>query len=152
MGRWLLLIGLPIFLSSLVLEAALVYSERFLVTFFTVGGSYGAPFVVGVGSTSGVDVEIIANLPERFSVRWFVVDVMVTAAIAVGIASFLRVRSAWVPSAAATGVVLLNVRSDPPVPIGSYGFTYWTYWLVAFALMAAVWTWFQLYRARPRRS
>jgi hypothetical protein len=152
MARWLLLVALPILISSLLFEAALVSSERFLVTFFSVGQSYGAPFVVGVGSTPVVGLETTATLPERFSVLSFVVDVLVTAAIALGIAAFLRIRSAWMPSAAATAAVLLNVRSDPPVHVGSYGFTYWIYWLVAFALMAAIWTGFELYRARPRRG
>jgi len=152
MVRWLFLIAVPVLIASLLFEAALVSSERFLVSFFSVGGSYGAPFVVGVGPSPGVDLEINPNLAERFSARWFVVDVMVTTAIALGIASLLRIRNAWVPAAVATVAVLLNVRSDPPIHIGSYGFTYWTYWVVAFGVMTALWVGFQLYRSRSRRT
>jgi len=90
--------------------------------------------------------------PERFSALWFAVDVMATVAIAAVVAWFLRVRNAWPASVAAMAVatlLLFAAGSTPPIPIRSYGFSYWIYWLVAFAIMAAA---FELYRTRPRQS
>ena len=90
--------------------------------------------------------------PERFSALWFAVDVVLTAAIAAVIAWFLRIRNAWPASVAATAVatlLLFAAGSTPPIPIRSYGFSYWIYWLVAFAIVAAG---FVLYRSRPRQS
>jgi hypothetical protein len=149
MGRSFLLVGLPILICSLLFEAGLLYSERFLVSIFSAGRPYGAPFVVGVGSFPAEFPEA-GSTPESFSVPWFVVDVAITAAIALGIASLLRIRNAWVPAVAATVAVVLTQSSNRPIPVGSYGFSYWLYWLVAFAVMAAIWTAIELYRARPR--
>jgi len=156
MIRWFLLFVLPILSCALIFEAVLVPLEDFSVNFFSLGQSYGAPFVVGVGPRPpAVPVVTPEIVSERFSVLWFAVDVIVTAAIAFAIAWFLRIRNAWVPSVGATalvGLVSLASNSSPPIPIRSFGFSYWIYWIVAFALMSAVWTGLELYRARPKAS
>ena len=168
MGRWFLLFALPILGCALIFEALLVPAEDFTVNFFNEGHSYGAPFVVGarplptrpptpvptpLPSPGPTPVQGAGTgAPERFSVLWFAVDVIVTAAIAFVIAWFLRIRNAWVPSVSATiavGWLVASSSSSPPVLIRSFGFSYWIYWLVAFAIIAAGWT---LYRTRARRG
>src|SRR2546430_16021119 len=87
--------------------------------------------------------------PERFSSLWFAVDVMLTAAIAAVIAWFLRVRNAWPASVATTAVatlLLFAAGSNPPIPIRSYGFSYWIYWLSFFPVVSAR---FLMYRTPP---
>ena len=154
MVRWLLLFALPILGSALLFEAVLVRFEDFTVNFFSFGHTYGAPFVVGVGPTPSLTGPV-GFVPGRFSVFWFAVDVIVTAAIAGVIAWFLRVRNAWAASVGATvaaGVLSTFSRGTPPIPIGSFGFSYWIYWLVAFLLIAAAWIAFELDRAFERVS
>ena len=157
MGRWFLLFALPILVCTLIFQAILVPSEDAAVNSFFVGGHpYGAPFPVGAAPIPGTPVSGPAPIPpERFSVVWFAVDVIVTAAIAFVIAWFLRIRNAWVPSVSATiavGWLVASSSSSPPVLIRSFGFSYWIYWLVAFALTAAIWTAVELDRARLRRG
>jgi hypothetical protein len=152
MVRWFLLFALPILICVPVFEALLVAAEDLSVNFLSFGHSYGAPFVVGTGPMPPGLQGAAPDLTERFSVPWFAVDVIVTAAIAFVIAWFLRIRNTWVPSVAATvavGWLVASSRSSPPVLIWSFGFSYWTYWVVAFAIMAAG---FELYRTRTRRS
>ena len=155
MGRWLVLVALPIVVCTLIFQAILVFSEDWLTSFFAVGHPYGAPFVVGVAPIPGTPVNgPPPSPPERFSVLWFAVDVMVTAAIAVVIALLFRTRNAWPAAVMATLVVLLFMTQSPDAPIlfRSYGFSFWIYWLVAFALTAAIWTAFEIDRARLRRG
>ena len=169
MGRWFLFFALPILSCALIFEALLVPAEDFVVNFFSSGNSYGAPFIVGVRpiprrETPAVSPatprptplpEATPDSPERFSAPWFALDVLVTAAIALVIAWFLRIRNAWAPSMFATALVvllLLGSGSSSPIPIRSFGFSFWMYWLVAFALSSAIWTGLELYRARPRQS
>jgi hypothetical protein len=152
--RWLLLFALPILLCVVLFQALLVTAEDLQLNLFAGGHAYGAPFIVGVGRVPGTPVEGPAPLPpERFSVLWFAVDVVLTAAFAVVIAWFLRIRNAWPTAVMATGFGLLMMRdsSHPPIPVGSYGFSLWISWLVTFALAAAIWTAFELYRARRRQ-
>ena len=150
--RWLLLFALPILLCALFFQAVLVFAEDANVNFFFGGGHpYGAPLIVGAAPVPGTPVNGPApDRPERFSVLFFAVDVAVTAVIALVIAWFLRIRNAWPTSAMATAFGLFMVRdsSHPPIPVGSYGFSLWISWLVTFALSCAIWTGFELYRAR----
>lgn len=156
MGRWFLLFALPILVCTLIFQAILVPSEDAAVNSFFVGGHpYGAPFPVGAAPIPGTPVSGPAPIPpERFSVVWFAVDVMVTAAIAFVIAFLFRTRNGWPPAVMATVVVLLFMTQSPsaPIPFRSYGFSFWIYWLVAFALTAAIWTAVELDRARLRRG
>jgi hypothetical protein len=155
-GRWLVLVALPVLVCTLIFQAILVTSEDAAVNSFFAGGHpYGAPFVVGAAPFPGIPVNGPApNPPERFSVLWFAVDVMVTAAIAVVIVLLFRTRSAWPPAVIATLVVLLFMTQSrtAPIPFRSYGFSFWIYWLVAFALTAAIWTAVEIDRARLRRA
>jgi hypothetical protein len=156
MIRGVLLFALPILICTLAFQALLVLSENLRVNFLT--GEHpasGAPFLVAAGTGIPRSGEITPTLLERFSFLWFAVDVLVTAAIAAVIASFLRIRNAWVPSLGATaavGLMLLTAGSSPPVPIWSFGFAFWICWIVAFALVSAIWTGLELYRARHRPS
>ena len=152
MGRWFLLFALPILICAFFFEANLVIAEDFEVNFLSVGHPYGAPFVVGVGWTPTPTGELRPNPPERFSVLLFVLDVMITALIASVVAWILRIRNTWPASVAATVVALLLMSESgfhPPIPVRSFGFSYWIYWLVLFALMSALWTGYKLY---PRRK
>jgi hypothetical protein len=154
MGRRFLLFALPILLCAVLFQVILVLAEDFNVNFFAGGHAYGAPFAVGAAPFPGTPVNGPApDPPERFSVLPFAVDVAVTAVIAFVIAGFLRIRNAWPTSAMATGFGLFLVRdsSRPPIPVGSYGFSLWISWLVTFALGAAIWTGFELYRARHQQ-
>jgi len=151
MVRWVLLFALPILICTLAFQALLVLSENLRVNFLS--GEYpasGAPFLVAGGTGIPARGEVTPTLLERFSFLWFAVDVIVTAAIAFTTAWFLRIRNAWVPSVGATvlvGWLVASSSSSPPVLIRSFGFSYWIYWLVAFAIMAAG---FELYRTRSR--
>ena len=151
MVRWSLLFAFPILICALFFQWLVVTFEDWQINFFGGGHPYGAPFPVGVGWMATPVNQNTPN-PERFSSLWFAVDVMLTAAIAAVIAWFLRVRNAWPASVAATAVatlLLFAAGSNPPIPIRSYGFSYWIYWLAAFAIVAAG---FELYRTRPRRT
>ena len=153
--RWLLLFALPILLSAVFFQALLVTAEDVRLNFLSGGHSYGAPFIVGAAPFPGTPVNGSApNPPERFSVLPFAADVMLTAVIAFAIAWFLRIRNAWPASAMATvfGLFMVRDSSYPPIPAGSYGFSLWISWLVTFALSAAIWTGFELYRARRQRG
>jgi len=156
MVRGVLLFALPILICTLGFQALLVFSENLRVNFLT--GEHpasGAPFLVAAGTGIPRGGEVSPTLLERFSFLWFAVDVLVTAAIAVVIAWFLRIGNAWVPSLAATaavGLLLVTASSSPPVPIWSFGFAFWIYWIVAFALTSAIWTGLELYRARSKPS
>jgi hypothetical protein len=151
-GRWFLLFALPILICALVFQALLVLSEDLRVNFLTgERPASGAPFLVAVGTGITARGAATPTLLDRFSFLPFALDVLVTAAIAFVIAWFLRIRNAWPPSAVATaaiGLMLLSASSSPP-PIRSFGFSFWIYWVVAFALTSALWTGFELYRARP---
>ena len=153
MGRWLVLFALPVLISTLVFQTLLVLSENLRVNFLT--GEYpasGAPFLVAAATGIPPRGEVTPSLLERFSFLWFAVNEIVTAAIAFAIAWFLRIRNAWVPSVSATVVVgwlVASSSSSPPVLIRSFGFSYWIYWLAAFAIVAAG---FELFRTRPRRT
>ena len=155
MARRLLLFAFPILICTLIFQALLVLSENLRVN--VLNGEYpasGAPFLAAVGTGVVPRGEVTPTLLERFSFLWFAVDVLVTAAIAAVIAWFLRIRNAW-PAAVASTVVggyFAATGSNPPIPFRSYGFSLWIFWLMMFALMAAIWTGFELYRARPRRS
>jgi hypothetical protein len=138
-GRHLLLVALPIVACSLFFEDSLVRAEDFALNFFGVGHPYGAPFIVGAGPMPALTGEPRPTPPERLSALWFAVDVIATAAIALGIAWVLRIHNAWLPSVVATVVVVLTIGSTPPFFIRSYGFSYWVLWLMAFAFMAAIW-------------
>ena len=130
-------------------------SENFRVNFLTAEyPASGAPFLVAAGTGIPRRGEITPTLLERFSFLWFAVDVSVTAAIAAVIAWFLRIWNAWVPSLGATAAVglMLLTASSSPVPMWSFGFAFWIYWIVAFALVSAIWTGLELYRVRPRPS
>jgi hypothetical protein len=144
MGRWLVLVAFPILICTLIFQAILVPSEDAAVNFFFVGGhSYGAPFPVGAAPFPGIPVNGPAPTPpESFSVVWFAVDVVVTAAITFVIALLFRTRNAWPPAVIATFVIVLFMTQSwsAPIPFRSYGFSFWIYWLVAFALTAAIWT------------
>ena len=152
MGRRFLMFALPILICTLVFQALLVLSENLQVNFLT--GEYpasGAPFLVAVGTGITPRGEVTPTLLERFSFLWFAVDVLLTAAISAVTAWFLRIRNAW-PAALASTVVggyFAATGSNPPIPFRSYGFSLWIFWLMVFALMAAIWTGFELYRTRP---
>jgi hypothetical protein len=152
MARWFLLFTLPILICVRFFEALLAAAEDLSLNFLSFGHPYGAPFVVGTGRMPPGLQGAAPDLSERFSVLWFAVDVIVTAAIAFVTAWFLRIRNAWVPSVGATvlvGWLVASSSSSPPVLIRSFGFSYWIYWVVAFAIMAAG---VELYRTRPRQS
>jgi len=154
MVRWVLLFVLPILICTLAFQSFLVFAENLRVNFLTgERPAFGAPFLVGAGIPRGS--EVTPTFLERFSFFWFAVDVFLTAAIAVVIAWFLRIRNAWVPSLGATvvvGLLLLTASSSPPVPSWTFGFAFWIYWIVAFAVASAIWTGVELNRARPRRG
>jgi len=153
--RWLLLFALPILLCAAFFQALLVTGEMFRSNLFFSAYPYGAPFPVGAAPFPGTPVNGPApNPPESFSVAWFAADVVLTAAIAFVIAWFVRIRNAWPASALATGfgLFLLGAGSFPAFPFWSYGFSLWISWLVAFALSAAIWTGFELYRARRQQG
>jgi hypothetical protein len=153
MGRWLLLFALPILGCALVFQSVLVPAENFSVNFFGVGHSYGAPFVVGVGPTPPLTGATPLPVPERFSVVWFAIDVIVTAGIAAVIAWFIRMRNAWAASVGATvavGLFMAGSNGSPPISIRSFGFSFWIYWLVTFGLMAAAWVGLELDRVFGR--
>ncbi len=155
MGRWLVLVALPTLICTLIFQAILIPSEDVLLNFLSGGHSYGAPFPVGAAPFPGTPVNGPAPTPpERFSVLWFSIDVIVTAAIALMIALLFRTRNAWPPAVMTTLVVLLFMTQSPSAPIlfRSFGFSFWIYWLVAFALTAAIWTAVELDRARLRRG
>jgi hypothetical protein len=156
MVRWVLLFVLPILICTLAFQAFLVFAENLRVNFITgERPAFGAPFLVGAGTGIHRGDEVTPTFLERFSFFWFAIDVFLTAAIAVVIAWFLRIRNVWVPSLGATavaGLLLLTASSTPPVPVWSFGFAFWIYWIVAFAVASAIWTGVELNRARPRRG
>jgi hypothetical protein len=154
-GRRFLLLVLPILVCVVIFQLLLVFSEDLKINVFTgERPPSGAPFLVGSGTVITPGGPVTPTGAERFSFLWFGVDVLVTAAIAIAIAWFLRIPSAWPPSVASTVVIgwMVASASSPPIPLRSFGFSFWVYWLLAFALTAAVWTGIELYRARPRRG
>ena len=74
----------------------------------------------------------------------FLIDVIITAGIALLIALFLRLRETWAPSAMAFPGALLVAGASyvvgiPPV-FGSIAFTVWICWLLGFTSGAAFMT------------
>jgi hypothetical protein len=153
MLRWVVFFAVPIVLVSLLFQADLTSREDFLYSFFGPGRAYGAPFSVGVTFSPPAIGETAT--PGRFSIEWFALNVLITAAIMAAAALIFQTRNAWLPSLAAVALMMLVIQqagSGVRIANASIGLSYWIAGLVAFAASAAVVTGIRIFRREWRRA